>query len=106
MVKKIIFFVFFFYFLTLIQNSFLFHFKLLGIASNLVLITVILINFFERPEGKSGIIAAFLGGFYLDVFSISNELFFGFYILVSLILSLFIKLILRKHVEIPVAKKI
>lgn len=70
-----------------------------------VLIFITIINILERTGEKMGIIAAFLGGFYLDVFSISNDLFFGFYVLISVAISLFIKLILRKHVEIPIEKK-
>jgi rod shape-determining protein MreD len=105
MIKKIIFLVFFFYLLALIQTSFLIHFNLSGIVPNFVLITIFFINLFERPEKKLGIVSAFLGGFYLDIFSLSFSGFFGFYTLISLALSLFIKFILRKHVSLPSIKK-
>ncbi len=105
MVKKIIFFVLFFYILTLIQVSFLTHFSLFGITLNLILIAIILINFFEKPEKKLGIISSFFGGFYLDIFSLNSE-FFGFYTLISVALALFIKFFLKKHVRIPIIKRI
>jgi len=106
MIKKIIFLVLLFYFLVLIQTSFLVHLNWQGIVPNLVLIALIFINLFERPEKKIGIISGFFGGFYLDIFSISSYGFFGFYTLISLSLSLFIKFILRKHVRFPIIKKL
>lgn len=101
MIKKVIFLIFFLYLLILFQSSFLIHFRILGIVPNLVLITIIFINFFEAPERKLGIISAFLGGFYLDIFSSGFIWFFGFFILISLLLSLFIKFVLKKYVQIP-----
>lgn len=106
MVPKIIFLIIFFYFLTLLQVSFFIYFPLFRIIPNFIIISVILINIFEKPNGKLGIISAFLGGIYLDIFSIDNyNLFFGFYTLISVIISLFIKFFLRKHVQIPVPKR-
>jgi len=106
MVKKIIFLTLILYFLTLFQTSFFAHFRLFGVTLNLVLILIIVFNILEKSEEKLGILSAFLGGFFLDIFSIgSQNLFFGFYTLLSLILALFIKLILKRYVRIPVAKK-
>lgn len=102
MIKKTIILILFFYFLTLFQVSFLVHFNVLGFTVNFVLITVILINVLEKPEKKLGIISAFLGGFFLDVFS--NNII-GFYLLISLALAVFLKFILKKHVRIPLIKK-
>jgi rod shape-determining protein MreD len=108
MLKNIIFLIFFFYFLVLIQSSFLTHFQIFsgsfGIwTPNLILITIILINFFEKPEKNLGIIAAFIGGFFLDLFS---ENFIGFYILISLGLAIFLKFIFKKYLRLePIFKR-
>ncbi len=105
MFKKAIFITFLFYILVLIQTSFLVHFSVLGIVPNFILIAVIFINLFERPERKLGIFSSFVGGIYLDIFSLNSSEFFGFYTLISLTLSLFIKFILRKYVQIPIIKR-
>ena len=93
-----------FYILTLFQTSFLTHFNIflegfLGWTPNLVLIAVILITIFENPDSRTnlGVEAAFVGGFFLDIFS---ENFIGFHILILIILAFFIKFILRKYVRI------
>jgi rod shape-determining protein MreD len=106
MIKKIIFLIFLFYFLVLIQTSFLIHFSFRGIVPNFVLIAVIFINFFEKPEKRLGLISALLGGFYLDIFSLSFPVFFGFSTLTFLAISFFIKFILRRYVSLPSIKKI
>lgn len=90
-----------FYFLILIQTSFLVHFNFgwrLGFLPILIIIT--LINFFEPTTKKSvGGYSAFFGGLFLDIFS---ENFFGFWIFISLVLSFFIKFIFKKHVRLPI----
>ncbi len=106
MIKKTIFLLLFFYFLTLIQTSFLVHFYFFRIAPNLVFIAVILINLFIPSNIWWGIIAAFWGGFFLDIFSLSNTGFFGVYTLISVCLALFIKFILKKHVRVPILRKL
>ena len=106
-VKKILILIPFFYILTLFQTSFLTHFNIflgggfLGWALNLILIAVILITVFD-PNTKIGVGAAFIGGFFLDIFS---ENFIGFHILILVILAFFIKFILRKYVRIPIIKR-
>lgn len=77
--------------LTLAQVSFLPHFIF---APNLVLIFIILINFWEAPERLNGIIAAISGGLFLDIFS---GRFFGFWIIISLVLAFLIKYLFKKH---------
>jgi hypothetical protein len=72
---------------------------------NLVLFAIILIGLFVR-ERQLALASALIGGFYLDVFSFSLTRFFGFYTLISVILVVFIRLILRKYVKFPVAKTI
>jgi rod shape-determining protein MreD len=105
MIKKAIFLILGLYFLTLLQTSFFVSLFSPGIILNFVLILVAIINIFEKPENRFGIFAAFLGGFYLDVFSLNLAPFFGFYALISVVLSFFIKFILRKYVQIPLVKK-
>lgn len=67
--KKIFVFTLFFHFLILIQTSFLVHFSIFGIIPNLILISVVVFNFFEKPRKNSGFLIAAIGGFYLDLFS-------------------------------------
>ena len=105
--KKILILIPFFYILTLFQTSFFIHFNIflgggfLGWALNLILIAVILITVFD-PHTKIGVGAAFIGGFFLDIFS---ENFIGFHILILVILAFFIKFILRRYVRIPIIKR-
>lgn len=103
---KILILFLFFYILTLFQTSFLIHFKIFreeffSWGLNLVFLAVILINCFAPLKERSGIASAFIGGFFLDVFS---EYFIGFHILILIALAFFIKFILRKHVRIPTLK--
>ena len=91
-----------FYILALFQTSFLVHFDILGYVLNFILIATILINLFENPQKNLGITSAFIGGFFLYIFS---ENFLGFYVLILLGVSLFIKFILRKYVRIPTIKR-
>jgi len=95
MVKKIFFLILILYLLTLLQTSFFHHFPL-GYLSNLVLIVVILINLFEIQKEKSGLFSAFFGGFFLDIFS---ENFIGFWVLILLAISIFIKFISKRYVQ-------
>jgi len=97
MLKKILFFVVFFYFLAIVQTSFLVHFNIKGYTPNFILFIVILINFFEKEKKRDGIIAAFIGGFFLSVFS--NKLF-GLEILILVLLAIFIKLVVKKYVRV------
>jgi len=102
--KKILILIPFFYILTLFQTSFLIHFNVFleggfwGWTPNLILIAVILITVFEKPDPHTnfGVGVAFIGGFFLDIFS---ENFIGFHILILVILAFFIKFILRKYVR-------
>jgi rod shape-determining protein MreD len=107
MLKNIILFTILFWLLILIQASFLVHFNIFsGTLSfwtpNLALIAIVLINFFEKPERKSGILAAFIGGFFLDVFS-GN--FFGLFTLIALGLAVFFKFILKNYLQLEFFSK-
>lgn len=101
MTKNIIFLFITFYILVLLQTSFLIHFSIQGIVPNLILAAVILINLIEKTEQKSGIASAIIGGFFLDIFSSRP---FGLDVLILLTTAIFIKIILRKYVRIPVFK--
>ncbi len=87
-----------FYLLTLLQTSFFVHFDINGVTPNLVLMAVVLLNFFlhispSHPQNKKafknlGYWGAFCGGFFLDIFS---NLFFGVFIIILLLVSVFVK---------------
>jgi rod shape-determining protein MreD len=102
MFKKILISIIVFYFLVLIQTSFWVHFNILGIVPNLVLISVILWNLFEKSKNYFGLYAALIGGLFLDIFS---NRFIGFYILISLALAVFLKLVFKRYVRIPFIEK-
>lgn len=99
MAMKTIILILFFYILVLLQTSFLAHFNIFGIIPNLVLISVIFLNLFTPHYKWEGISAAFFGGFFLDVFS-SQPIGWNVFLLVGL--AIFIKVILRKYVRIPI----
>ncbi len=102
MFKKILISIIVFYFLVLIQTSFLVHFNILGIVPNLVLISVVLWNLFEKSKNYFGLYIALIGGFFLDIFS--NRLI-GFYILILFALAIFLKLVFKRYVRIPFTEK-
>lgn len=97
MIRKILTLTLFFYILALLQTSFLVHFNIFGVVPNLILISVILISFFT-PTSKFGvgIGSAFIGGFFLDVFSSQP---FGWNVLILLAISILIKIILKRHIR-------
>jgi len=97
MVKKILLLFFSFYILTLFQSSFLIHFHFWGPISNLLLISVILINLFESQNSNLGFFSAAILGFFSDIFS---ENFLGLHILIFLFISVLIKYFFKKHVQI------
>jgi len=93
MIKKIILVIFGFYFLSLLQASFFVHFS--NNVPNLILIAVVLINFFEKQKNPFGIFAAFVGGFFLDVFF---GPYIGYYIAICFSVSVLIKLVVKRYV--------
>lgn len=96
--KKIFISLILFYFLALLQTSFLVHFNILGIVPNYILVSVILWNLFERAKDSAGLFNGLIGGFFLDIFS---NRFMGFYILILGAVAIFIKLVFKKYVRIP-----
>jgi rod shape-determining protein MreD len=97
MSKKLFFLIPGFYFFVLLQASFVPHFVFWGIVPNIVLVSVILINLFEKSDGKSGLISAIFAGFLLDIFS---GRFVGFYMLICLGISVFIKYVLKNYIKL------
>jgi len=96
MLKKILILLIIFYIFTLIQTSFFIHFnEFLGryktCIPNLILISLILITFFENPQKKDSIILAFFGGFFLNLFS--NQ-WPGLEIIILILIVFFIKKLL------------
>jgi len=92
--KKLLFFIFLFYFLILLQESFLLHFFLY--MPNIVLVMTCLVSFIEERKDSFGIYLSLVGGLFLDIFS---ESFFGFYILTLLLTSFFIKIIFKNYIQ-------
>lgn len=84
--------------MALLQTSFLVHFNIFGIYLNIILILVILINFFEKTQNY-GLFAAFIGGFFLDIFSVG---LIGYQVLILLGISLVIKIFLKRYVRSPI----
>lgn len=80
------------YFLTIAQVSFLPHF---GFAPNIVFILIVLSIIFVPSFSLA---LSFSGGLFLDIFS---GQFFGFYILMLLAITFFIRIILKRYVQIP-----
>lgn len=109
MVKKILLSILFFYTIATFQTSFLVHFNIfLGPfwGPGLILILVIILNFFEKPKENSGMIIGFFAGFFLDIFAENPFKFFGFYTLISLTLAIGIKFILSKYFRISLWRNI
>lgn len=89
---KVLILIIFCYFLALVQNSFLAHLDFRGVNANLILILVCLLAFFEDKHSYSGIVAAIVGGMFLDILSgfiigISSFSFLIIYFLTKEILS-------------------
>lgn len=93
------FIIFFFYFLVLFQTSFLVHFNVAGFIPNFALLAVLFLTFFEAKK-NSAILAAVAAGFFLDILS---SQFIGYNVLVLLGIAIFIKIIFKKYVRIPIA---
>lgn len=82
------------YFLALLQSSFLPHFIISGYIPNLFFALMIFFIFFAPSVS---FISAFLGGIFLDIFSTD---FLGFNVLILLGILFFVRLFLKKYVQI------
>ena len=94
--RKILVFSLVFFFLSLMQTSFFFHFNLYGIVPNTILVLVVLVNFLEKKEKNSGLAIAAIGGFFLDLFSF---LPLGISVVLLFIIALLIKRALKFLIE-------
>lgn len=103
MIKKVLISIIVFYFLVLIQSSFLVHFTVFGAVPNIVLILIIIWNLLEKRKNYFGVVNGLIAGFYLDIFS---SHFIGFYVLILAGLAILIKLIFKRYVRIPFVDKI
>lgn len=75
------------------------HVGFFNVTFNLLLIAVIIFNLAETPVKKTGYMIAFLGGLYSDIFSFRVFGFFGFYALVFLLITFFLKFFLSRYVR-------
>ncbi len=91
MIKKIFIFGVILYFLNLLEKSYFIHF--FPYLPSLILVIVFLVNLLEEREKHFGIFLALIGGFILDLFSF---FFFGFFIISSLALAFFIKIVIKR----------
>jgi len=80
------------YFLVIFQNSFLVHFAILGTVPNMVLISICLISFFEKPSSNIKFYSALMSGLLIDVYS-------NFFIGVSILIFIAIALIFKKSIK-------
>jgi len=95
MIKKLLLLTLFFYILILLQTSLLFNFPL-------VIIAVIIINiFYKGADFDIGTASAFIGGFFLDVFS-SGLL--GIWVLILSAAAFIIQLVSKKYVRTTLFK--
>jgi len=95
MIKHVLFLILFFFALVLIQSTLLFGLPL-------IIIAVVLINIFYRKANfDNGIAGAFIGGFFLDIFS-SGLL--GVWVVILLVLSFLVQTIFKKYVRKPFFK--
>jgi len=86
-----------FYFLALVQTSFLIHFNLFLLGYIFVFIIVIFVNLSEELDQREGLFIAGLGGLFLDIFSAQ---LFGLGILLFIGLAVLTKII-KNYIQIP-----
>jgi len=97
--KKILILIIGFYFILLLQNSFFPFFSVIGTIPNFIFILVILINLFERPQAKLGLLSSAVGGLFLDIYSI---LPIGIYLVILIFMSFLIKIVFKKYFEFQI----
>lgn len=91
------------YFLILLQNSFFIHFGLMRWVS-LPVIFIVLLVIFEKNKSffSFGFFASVFTGFLLDIYS---DNFFGFYIIISILFFIFLKIFVKNYVRIPIFER-
>jgi len=110
--KNIFYFPVFFYLLVLLGTSFFAHLNLQWVAWLVILLLILILGYSEKSNKNSTLVIAALTGFFLDIFSsdfsfhlMSRQVnFFGFYTLLFLFFSLFVKKFLRNNVRLPFFK--
>jgi len=85
------------YFSAILQTSFLPHFTIWNFTPSLILAIVLVWNLLENRDKNFGFFIAIAGGFFLDIFS---QGFFGFQILICLLLCISAKWVIKKYVRI------
>ncbi len=95
---QIILLLLFFIFLGLFLSSFLFYIPLHFSALPFFILFILLYNIVEGGRKENGYYVALIAGLVLDFFTIGMPL--GFYALILLIITYFIKLTLKKYVGI------
>jgi len=92
------------YFLILIEGAFLVHFKFLAALSNIfIFIFCFLYNLFEKKEKLLGVYVFGIAGLLMDVFS---SHFLGLNAIILILLSLFVKLVLKEYIKVPYVEKL
>jgi len=90
------------YTLTILQTSFFVHFFPHGVVLNLVVLSIIVFSFLEKPDSQFGLVAALFGGFFLDMFSTKP---IGFWTLSLVAFVLLLHIVLKNYVQRPILKK-
>lgn len=103
MARKTLFLFFFLFFLILAQSSFFPHFLIRGISFNFFLLAIVLVCLFAQDRNFA-LFSALIGGLYLDIYSFSGIGFFGMYTASLLCLAFFLRLVIRKYVQLPIFK--
>ncbi len=96
--KKNLFVVVIFLLFNLGKTAFLANINLFGLYFNPLVLAVVFVNIFERPERNSGFLAALLTGFFWDLYS--QDLFLV-RTAALLAISLLIKNLNRKYLHLP-----
>jgi|GEM_PF-2452365 len=97
--KKFLLSIVFFYILSLAQTSFFASLISPNKLPNLILISVILFIFFEKPRENFSFFIAFLGGIFIDILSYN---FFGITVIFLLILTYLLKNIISSLKRVTV----
>lgn len=87
-----------FYFLNIIQMSFLPFFDFLIFQINLSIFISLLVCVLEESQKLLGIFCAFWAGFFMDIFI--GSMFFGLFTISFLLIAIMIKLVLYKYVKL------
>lgn len=89
------------YALALLQMSFFVHLFPAGFIPNFVVLAVLGISIFERPESYVSLGASLFGGFLIDIFSGGV---IGSWAFILFCVSMLIKLVLQDYVRLPIPK--